>query len=115
MQSWGLGGQKTVCAVQVKELNGTWVEVAEVDPRECMTFYGRVVDWRFFHVSAWFCGCRMDSPACAISHICHYWCDHLHGLCIMENARETILKHVGCRSFWTYPDPFHDFCHGPYH
>ena len=93
VQSWVPGDRKTACTVLVREWNGTWVEAAEVNPRECVTSYGRVMDWCFFRISACFCGCRMDSPAHMISHIYHYWCDHLCGLCIAGNTHRTILWH----------------------
>ena len=68
VQRWG---QKTVCEAQLWVLNGTWVEEAEVNAQECMTFCGRTMDWHSLCISALFCSCQMGYHTCAISRICH--------------------------------------------
>ena len=69
VQRWG---QKKICGVRLRVLNGTWVEEAEVNAQECATSCGCAMDWCSFCISALFCGCQMDSHAHVISHASHY-------------------------------------------
>ena len=68
VQKWG---QKTVCRAWLWVLNGTWVEAAEADTQECMTFCSHVTDWHSLRISALFCGCRMDYHTHVIFRVCH--------------------------------------------
>ena len=108
-------GQKTTCEAWLGVSNGTWVEAAEANAQECVTFCSRMMDWHSPHVSALFCGCRMDYHAHMISHIWYCCRAHRHGLCIMESAHEAILNHVSYHSFWISHIPCQDICRSPCH